>query len=97
MARLEDLFPDFTLMNEEQQTAFVRAYRARRAVDLLEVTTYAVKKAANKLTPEESALLKSLGISAKDLRSLKALSLGEVEDEDNEEELDGIPRFNDDD
>lgn len=97
MARLEDLFPDFVAMTYEEQIEFIRAYRARRAVDLQEVTTYAINKTANKLTPEEAALLKSLGIKAKDLRSLKALTLGEAEDDDDEEdESDGIPRFEDD-
>lgn len=96
MAKLEDLFQDFMSLSEEEQTLFIRRYRDKRAKDLLEITTYTIRKNTTKLSDEEKSLLKSLGIKASDLNALKGLIGGDQDtDEDDEEETD-VPRFEDD-
>jgi ornithine cyclodeaminase/alanine dehydrogenase-like protein (mu-crystallin family) len=95
VAKLEQLYPDFMSMSEVEQTEFIRAYRNKRITDLQEVTNYTAKKNTARLTDDEKALLKSLGISAKDLIALKSLTGGDQEDEE-EEDTDVIPGIDDD-
>jgi hypothetical protein len=95
MAKLEDLYEDFMALSEEEQTLFIRKYREKRAKDLLEITTYTIRKNTTKLSDEEKALLKSLGIKAGDLTALRGLIGGDQDDEDEEEDSD-VPRFTDD-
>lgn len=93
MALLQELYPDFMSMSDEGRTLFIRAYRDKRLEDLQEVTSYSVRKTSERLTDAEKALLKSLGIKVKDLKALKSLCSGEVDLDDEEEDVDGIPRF----
>lgn len=92
---LRDLYPDFTKLTEEEQTNFIRAYRLRRSEDLKIITTFRIKKVSKGLSPEEKELLKALGLRAVDIRNLQDLNLSEQNTDDEEEEVDGIPRFTD--
>ncbi len=92
---LRDLYPDFTKLTEEEQTNFIRAYRLRRSEDLKIITTFRIKKVSKSLSPEEKELLKALGLRAVDIRNLQDLNLSEQNTDDEEEEVDGIPRFTD--
>lgn len=95
VAKLEDLFIDFMSLSEEDQTLFIRKYRDKRSKDLLEITTYTIRKNTTKLSDEEKALLKSLGIKAADVNALKGLIGGDQDDDEEEEETD-VPRFEND-
>lgn len=70
MARLEDLRPLFHRMDEDTQRIFVRNYRDARAIDLDRRPAIKEKKAKQKLSPEQKALLKKLGLTATSVKNL---------------------------
>lgn len=93
MAKLESLFPHYPLVDgsEADQEAFIQAYRARRAQDLIQVTEFSAKKKRESLTDDEKALLKTLGIKASDYKRLKE-ALPDVEEEvEEKEEMENDP------
>ena len=79
--RLEDLYQNFMQLPAEEQELFVRRYREKRARDL---EAEPIKKRGRskgtssssraKLSPDEKALLKSLGLTLKELRALAGTS-----------------------
>lgn len=91
MAKLEELYsPHFWEMEEGEQVEFLEAYRKERAADLEKVSSFAKKKRVSNISDENRAMMKVLGLSAKDLKLLQELlpSVEEeqVEDDENEEE-----------
>jgi hypothetical protein len=87
--RLEQLYPDFSSLPSEAQTADLSAYRLRRAQDLnkppaeKKPTTGKRSQYDLSLTDEDKALMKMLGIKPKDLLALRAAT-AEPEVEENE-------------
>ncbi len=78
MARLEDLYKNFGTSTPEEQLHFLVEYRQRRAEDLEKPSTYNRKKPASKpkaspivLTKEEELVMKMLGLTKKDMVSLR--------------------------
>jgi hypothetical protein len=71
--KLEQMFPDFNKLDYDAQTLFVRAYRARRSVDLVITPPKLVVKkvATNKISEEDKALLKKFGITQRTLNNLQ--------------------------
>ena len=66
--KLYELFTDFTQLSEIEKLEFIQAYRSQRALELVENIE---KKKRISLTEEEKQLIKSLGITQKDLMALK--------------------------
>lgn len=72
--KLEQMYPDFNSMSDNDQTLFVRAYRARRAIELTIPQTYQKKKkepTGPTLSEEDKALLRKFGITQKTLSNLQ--------------------------
>ncbi len=67
---LQEMYPTFVLLSSEEQDAFMIRYREKRLQDLSDITPKDAEK-VNGLTAEEKAIMKALGISAKDLKMLK--------------------------
>jgi adenosyl cobinamide kinase/adenosyl cobinamide phosphate guanylyltransferase len=81
--RFENLYtPRIDQMEELEMAAFIRGYRDRRAKEITPVAVDipAAKVMKAKLTPEELVLLKSVGITARMLKTLRTET--EEEDED---------------
>jgi adenosyl cobinamide kinase/adenosyl cobinamide phosphate guanylyltransferase len=81
--KFENLFsPRIDQMAEVEMAAFIREYRERRAKEItpvaVDIPVAKVMKA--KLTPEELTLLKSVGITARMLKSLRTETEEEEED-----------------
>jgi len=70
--KFHQLYNNFLELSPLEREAFVRKYREERARDL-ERSSKGKKTSSVSLTEEEKALLKTLGISKKDLLSLKGL------------------------
>jgi hypothetical protein len=98
MAKLEQLFPDFLLMQQTEMETFFASYHDRRAQDLLSETRFAKKesrkgageKLQDKLSPEELVMMKKLGLKLKDITSLVSAMQEETDEEEtsgDEEEL----------
>ncbi len=86
--RLEELYPNFGESPPEEQAIYVAQYRLRRAKDL--ATIPSTKKQSAKtskidLSEEEKAVMKSLGISMKDIVALRDASLEEESKESDKE------------
>jgi hypothetical protein len=82
--QLKDLFQNFTSQNDEGQRTMVANYRARRAKEFEDDRiAYQNKKTKKKkapkvqLTDEEKALMKLLGLKAKDIQALRASNTDE--------------------
>ena len=74
--RFQDLYPNFLTLDDPSKRSFVISYRSKRLLDLTPANIeYKKKKTFEKgsssLSLDERAVLKSLGISLKDLSSLK--------------------------
>ena len=81
--KFENLFsPRIDQMTDIEIAAFVRGYRTRRATDITPVAVDipAIKGIKAKLSPQELALLKSVGITARMLKNLRT----EVEEEEDD-------------
>lgn len=68
--KLQGMYPVFCLLSEEEQHSFMHAYREKRLEDLSEVSLQSAEK-VNSLTDQEKALMKALGLTIKDLKTLK--------------------------
>jgi hypothetical protein len=71
--KLYELFPNFLKLSFSERTKFIRTYRAKRALELEEGIKNKKKSSKVVLTEEEKALIKSLGITQKDLKALKEI------------------------
>jgi len=71
--KFHQLYNNFLELSPLEREAFVRKYREERARDLERSSSKGRKTSSVSLTEEEKALLKTLGISKKDLLSLKGL------------------------
>lgn len=87
--RLENLYPNFGLMPVEKQVEFVSAYRFKRQMELDSAKSVgkakiqSVKRSKIELSDEEKALMKLLGIKAKDIETLRgAMKSEEVSSDD---------------
>lgn len=69
--KLYELFPNFTKLSSSERVEFIRTYRAKRALELEENIKNKKKGSRIVLTEEEKALIKTLGITQKDLKALK--------------------------
>lgn len=71
--KLEQMYHDFNKMDYEAKTLFVRAYRARRSVDLVITPPKLIPKkvSTSKISPEDMALLKKFGINQRTLNNLQ--------------------------
>lgn len=69
--KLYKLFPDFTKLSYPERVEFIRSYRAKRARELEEHLESKKGKGRISLSEEEKALIKALGITQKDLKTLK--------------------------
>jgi hypothetical protein len=71
--KLEQMYPDFNSLCYDGKTAFIRAYRAKRAGELVILPPKPVvrKAATNKISEEDKALLKKFGITARTLSNLQ--------------------------
>lgn len=89
--RLENLYPNFGLMSVEKQVEFVSAYRFKRQMELDSVKsvgktkTQSVKHSKIELSDDEKALMKLLGIKAKDIETLRGAMKSEEVSSDDEE------------
>lgn len=91
MAKLEELFtPHFTDMTPAEQLDFISTYRSRREKDLLIITEYTKKRRVSNLNDADRAMMKALGLSQKDLKTLQEMSamFGPDSIEENDEESD---------
>jgi hypothetical protein len=79
MAKLHGSAPAWTDLGDLDKLQFLRRLRAKRDDDLSEPSTFTKKrrdrktladKIADELTPEEAALMKELGLSNRELKSL---------------------------
>ena len=70
--KFHQLYNNFLELSPLEREAFIRKYREERARDL-ERSSKGKKTPSISLTEEEKTLLKTLGISKKDLLSLKGL------------------------
>ncbi len=75
--KLYQLFPDFTKLSYSERVKFLRSYRAKRARELEENIRNKKGSSRIALSNEEKALIKTLGITQKDLKALK----GSIENE----------------
>jgi hypothetical protein len=72
--KLEELYPNYNEMSQEERLAFVAGYRFKRASDLSHTEEPSAKKQGLLvLTEEEKVLMKLLGIKQKDIKALRAL------------------------
>ena len=69
--KLYELFPDFIKLSEIERTKFIRSYRAKRALELEENIKNKKGKGRISLSEEEKQLIKTLGITQKDLLALR--------------------------
>ena len=68
--KLYNLFPNFTKLSYSERVEFLRSYRTKRAKEL-EENIRNKKGSRVSLSDEEKALIKTLGITQKDLKILK--------------------------
>jgi len=97
--RLEDMFPNFLTSSYEEQRSFIASYREARAKDMYIEPTRPTKRIRetskiNVLSDAEKAVLKKLGISAKDYCELNVSDTNGVDDDDNSDGLFEDDSFN---
>jgi O-glycosyl hydrolase len=86
--RLENLYPNFGKSPPEEQQKFMVEYRLRRSTDLAAIpptskkSTVKTSKIDISLTDEEKAIMKMLGLKAKDIAALKASVQEEIATDD---------------
>jgi hypothetical protein len=70
--KLEQMYPNFLIMSEAEKVSFVAGYRQKRNLDLNSIPEKE-KSVRSKIdvTEEERAVLKMLGISLGDVKSLR--------------------------
>ncbi|MBE9592353.1 MAG: hypothetical protein IMF19_02625 [Proteobacteria bacterium] len=70
--KLYELFPNFMKLSYSERAEFIRSYRARRALELEENPRQRKQKSSKiALSDKDKALMKALGITQKDLKTLK--------------------------
>ena len=69
--KLYELFPNFIKLSQIKKTEFIRTYRDKRALELEDNIKSKKKSSRIPLSEEEKQLIKSLGITQKDLLALK--------------------------
>lgn len=79
--KLSQMFSNFNLMSDNQQEQFVREYRTKREKELNTIALVSKVSSSSTFTKEEKELIKKLGISMKDLISMRA----DEQDDDDEE------------
>lgn len=85
--KLEELYPNYNEMTQEERFAFVAGYRFKRASDLSRTEEPSAKKQGLLvLTEEEKVLMKLLGIKQKDIKALRALQGEEPPSEETPED-----------
>jgi hypothetical protein len=95
--KLEELYPNYNELNQEERIAFVASYRFKRASDLSHTDEPSAKKQGLLvLTEEEKALMKLLGIKQKDIKALRALQGNEPEAASEDTTEDDAVLFDDD-
>ena len=67
---LTTVYSLFVKMTSEEQDLHMAAYRLKRDTDLADIPVMAASK-ANGFSEEEKALMKKLGFSVRDLKTLK--------------------------
>jgi hypothetical protein len=81
--KLQDLYPNFSLMNDSAQEQFIGEYRERRFKELNSVVPTSSKKESSVgLTPEEKLAISLLGLKRKDILALRAITPPEPEEGD---------------
>ena len=87
--KLEQLYQDYNELSSEEKLYFISQYRQRRSEDLSKEVVGKKGKKSNtvKLTTAEKLLLKTLGITQKDLKALKAMQESLPEPEESEEDV----------
>jgi hypothetical protein len=95
--KLEELYPNYNEMTQEERFAFVAGYRFKRASDLSHTEEPSAKKQGLLvLSEEEKVLMKLLGIKQKDIKALRALKDEPPEVEGEETPEDDAVLFDDD-
>lgn len=79
--KLSQMFSNFNLMSDNQQEQFVREYRTKREKELNTIVLISKVSSSSTFTKEEKELIKKLGISMKDLISMRV----DEQDDDDEE------------
>ena len=71
--KLSQIYIDFDSLNYEEQTQFVRTYRAKRAGELVLLPPKLVRQKVSpaKLSEEDKALLRKFGITQRTLSNLE--------------------------
>ncbi|OQB74765.1 MAG: hypothetical protein BWX92_02883 [Deltaproteobacteria bacterium ADurb.Bin135] len=87
--KLEQLYQDYNELSSEEKLYFISQYRQRRSEDLRKEVVGKKGKKSNtvELTTAEKLLLKTLGITQKDLKALKAMQESLPEPEESEEDV----------
>lgn len=87
--RLENLYINFGKSPPAEQAKYIAEYRLRRSQDLAAIPPTSKKSSVIKskidvsdLTPEEKAVMKSLGLKMKDIAALRASVQEEVAADD---------------
>ena len=95
--RLENLYSNFGTASPEDQAAYMSVYRLRRAEDMAKPSTYPKKKSTVgrskiDLSESEKALAKVLGLTQKDMLTLRA-SMAVTEESSDDTSLLADPVF----
>jgi hypothetical protein len=79
--KLEQMYLDFTQMDEPAQVFFIQEYRKKRLYDLSHVVTKTKTSSKVELTEEEKVMARLLGLKTKDMIALRAIGPLDEEEE----------------